>query len=119
MGKTAVSASIGAELDYLARYLNRLDEGFQLEKEEALKSGLKEMTEFRDRCRSHYQLRVGQVRTRLRQLRHTARRADVLEAEMEDTLRVLGIRCREALARYSGTPNRLIRVMKSTREEQT
>jgi hypothetical protein len=76
------------------------------------------MTLFRERCRNHYQLRVGQVQTRVKQLLYSARRADALTPDLNDLAGFLGERCREALARYSGTPNRLVRAMKSTLEEK-
>jgi hypothetical protein len=107
-----------SELGLLSRFMDRLEESFTLEKEEALKDGLPGLKLFRERCRTHYQLRVTEIRTRVRQLCYTARRADALTPEMHELAGHLESRCADALARYEGTPNRLIRVARSIVNEK-
>lgn len=118
MGSNTLSEGIESELGLLSRFLDRLEESFALEKEEALKLGLPGLMLFRERCRTHYQLRVTELRTRVRQLRYTARRADALTPEMHEHAGHLESRCADALARYEGTPNRLIRVARGTLTEK-
>lgn len=118
MGSNTSPEGIESELGHLSRFLDRLEESFTLEKEEALNVGLSGLQLFRERCRTHYQLRVTEIRTRVRQLCYTARRADALTAGMHELAGNLEIRCADALARYEGTPNRLIRVARSTPEEK-
>ncbi len=108
----------GTELAFLEKSLARLDEGFGLEKEEALKGGLAEMSVFRERCRTHYQVRVREIRARARQLTSSARRAEALTTEAEELSIRIEHLCIDALARYEGTPNRLVRVIKSTMKEE-
>lgn len=118
MGTKTFHDGIEAEFVYLARFLDRLDEGFQIEKEEALKAGLNQMSAFRERCRAHYQIQVERLRVRVRQLRFSALRADVLTPELDQLSKLLESRSADALARYSGTPNRLVRTMKSAMKEE-
>jgi len=118
MGSNSLPEGTESELGLLSRFLDRLEEGFQLEKEEALKAGLPGLILFRERCRAHYQLRVTEIRTRVRQLCYTARRAGALTPETNELAGLLESRCADALARYEGTPNRLIRVARSTLNEK-
>lgn len=118
MAKGSFQDGIEAELGYLSRHLDRLEEGFQIEKEEALKEGLKGMRVFREKCRTHYQVQVERIMERILQLCFTARRADVLTAELDQQAKQLTQRSADALARYSGTPNRLVRAMKGAMKEE-
>jgi hypothetical protein len=111
------SGSAG-ELDFLLKALERLEEGFQLEKDQALSAGLKEAEAFRDRCRAHYQVRVSEIAARARQIRYSASRAGILTAEMEEQAGIIETAASEASARFSGTPNRLVRNMKSAEKEE-
>ncbi|MFO7625865.1 MAG: hypothetical protein R6V62_01245 [Candidatus Fermentibacteraceae bacterium] len=118
MGSKVSPEGIETELALLSRFLDRLEESFTLEKEEALKTGLPGLTLFRERCRTHYQLRVTEIRTRVRQLCYTARRAGALTPGMHELAGHLESRCGDALARYEGTPNRLMRFARSTMNEE-
>ncbi len=118
MGSNVSPKDIETELALLSRFLDRLEESFALEKEEALKEGLQGLILFRERCRTHCQLRVTEIRTRVRQLCYTARRTDALTLEMHELAGHLESRCADALARYEGTPNRLIRIARSTMNEK-
>lgn len=118
MGSNTSPEGIETELALLSRFLDRLEESFVLEKEEALKVGLPGLMLFRERCRTHYQLRVTEIRTRVRQVCYTARRADALTPGMHELAGHLESRCADALARDEGTPNRLIRVARSTMNEK-
>lgn len=118
MGSNFPSGGIEAELGLLSHGLDRLEEGFSIEKEEALKMGLPGLLLFRERCRTHYQLRVTETRTRVRQLRYTAARLDALTPDLQETADQLDSRCADALARYEGTPNRLIRLARGTVNEK-
>lgn len=118
MGSDALPDGIEAEFGLLSRSLERLEEGFSLEKEEARKAGLPGLIQFRERCRTHYQLRVAEIRTRVRQLCHIAGRADALTPELRETAGLVDSRCADALARYEGTPNRLVRIAKSAENEK-
>ncbi len=118
MNAGSACAGAAGELAFLLKSLERLEEGFQLEKDQALSAGLKEAEAFRERCRAHYQVRASEIAARARQLRYSAARAGALTDEMNSLADMIEAGASEASARFSGTPNRLVRNMKRAEKEE-
>ncbi len=115
-GRTGTRAD--RELALLIKELERLECGFRLEKERALTAGLKEMKFFRERCRTHYLIRLSEVSARTGQILHSAAGAGTLTDETKALAKRIEATVSNASARYSGTPNRLVRNMKSVEKEE-
>lgn len=102
--------SILSDLEILRRALARLEEGFRLEKEDALTLGSAEALErLRERSRSHYQLEISIVRKDILRSESMLVPGEEWFEEGSAIARDLLRRAEHLLARVTGTPNRLLR----------
>ncbi|NLP04706.1 hypothetical protein GX411_01980 [Candidatus Fermentibacteria bacterium] len=102
--------AIISDLEILRRALSRLEEGFRLEKEEALADGSAEALErFREKSRTHYQLELSIVRRDIQRNEGLLVPGEEWFEEGIASARDLLLRSDQLLARVIGTPNRLVR----------
>ncbi len=93
----------------MERSLIRLKRSFQLEKEEALLEEVEALWRLRERSRSHYQPSALSMINNIRQLRYKMSRIKHIPSAILPRLELLEKAIKEALAHFSGTPNRLLR----------
>ncbi len=102
--------AIVSDLEILRRALSRLEEGFRLEKEEALTEGSVEALErLRERSRTHYQLEISIVRRDVQRSENLLVPGEEWFEEGTASARELLQKTDQLLARVIGTPNRLVR----------
>lgn len=99
-----------AEIEQLRRRLARLDDGFAIAREDALSDGSRACLErFRDLCRSRFQPDCRTVRTELEKIDAGLVPGEEWHEEARAAVRNLQKKLGESLARFVGTPNRLMR----------
>ncbi len=99
-----------AEIEQLRRRLARLDDGFAIAREDALTDGSRACLErFRELCRTRFQTECRTVRTELEKIDSSLIPGEEWHEEARSAVRNLQKKLGESLARFVGTPNRLMR----------
>lgn len=102
--------AILAEIEQMRRMAVRLEEGFRLEKEEALADGSGDVLKsFRERCRVFYQAEITIVRNEALKARIALVPGEEWYEEGMAACAQIISRIDADLARFTGTPNRLVR----------
>ncbi|GEM_PF-2910554 len=101
------------EFKFLLRQLERLREGFRLEKESALDEN-EEMTleDLLERSRSHYRMKLAGISRRIRRLRGYVSQDRPAWEEAVDISEECVRKAKKLDAYFTATPHRLIRAMK-------
>lgn len=102
-------ADVEDQLRFTGRALLRLRQSFKLEKEDALGRGTSALTDLRERSRNYYQPCAERMINELRHLHYTASRVADVPSTIFLDIQELENKVKEALAHFSGTPNRLLR----------
>jgi len=108
-GNLKTAAEIEAEIRFDEKFLVRLRQSFQLEKDDALEGGDYALRLFRERSRTYYQPVALRMQNDLRRLRYKMSKVDSIPVSIFQKLDVLEKGIREVRAHFAGTPNRLIR----------
>jgi hypothetical protein len=108
-GNLKTAAEAEEEIRFNGKFLVRLKQSFQLEKEAALEDGGKALVLFRERSRTYYQPVALQMQNDLRRLRYRISKTDSIPQSIFHKLDVLEKAIKEIRAHFSGVPNRLIR----------
>jgi len=99
-----------ADLEQQRRAVLRLDEGFRLEKDEALSRGSRDaLLRLRERSRTHYQPELARVRNEVQRLAALFIPGEQWHEECLASSSAIQKRMDEAMTRFIGTPNRLLR----------
>lgn len=99
-------------LKVVMRRINRLREGFRLEKEEALQSpGIETLEGLRDRCRIHYRVRLADCSREVLRLRRRISPDLPAREEAEDLAETCRREAAELDAHLVSAPSRLIRAL--------
>lgn len=99
-----------AEIEQLRRRLARLDDGFSIAREDALSDGSRVCLErFRELSRTRFQPECRTVRTELDKIDSCLIPGEEWHEEARAAVRNLRKKLGESLARFIGTPNRLMR----------
>ncbi len=99
-----------AGIEQLRRRLSRLEEGFLIEKEEALFEGTRDaLLAFREWCRTHLQPECGKLSTDLHKIFSDLVPGEEWHEEALASARSLRKSIEEGMSRFVGTPNRLVR----------
>lgn len=99
-----------AEIEQLRRRLARLGDGFAIAREDALSDGSRASLEhFRELCRSRFQPDCRTIRTELEKIDAGLIPGEEWHEEARAAVRNLQKKLGESLARFVGTPNRLMR----------
>lgn len=102
--------SMLAEIEQLRRRAVRLDEGFRIEKDEALAAGSRTALEaLRERSRIRYQPEIRKIEGELAKIIANLIRGDEWFEEAAQASAILRKRISESLARFVGAPSRLLR----------
>lgn len=102
--------AILAEIEQLRRRAARLDEGFRIEKDEALTDGSREALEsLRDRSRTRYQPEIRIIEGELARIDSSLVQGEEWCEEAAQSAAVLRKRIAESLARFVGAPSRFLR----------
>ncbi len=108
-GNLKTAAEIEAEIRFDEKFVIRLRQSFQLEKEAALEEGGKALRLFRERSRTYYQPVALRMQNDFRRLRYKMSKVDNIPASIFLRLDVLEKVIKEVRAHFAGAPNRLIR----------
>jgi hypothetical protein len=102
--------SLLADFEQQRRTVLRLEEGFRLEKDEALAIGSRDiLLRLRERSRTHYQPEISRVRMEIVRLSALLIPGEEWFEEGISTANTLQKRVDEAMTRFIGAPNRLLR----------
>jgi len=102
--------SMLAEIEQLRRSTVRLDEGFRIEKDEALAEGSRKALEaLRERSRTRYQPEIRKIGGELSKIDSSLIHGEEWCEEAAQSASALRKRIAESLARFVGTPSRLLR----------
>jgi hypothetical protein len=92
------------------RQMDRLREGFRIEKEEALgKPGAESLEELRERARSFYRVRLAELSRELARLRQSISSDLPAREEAEDLAEICRRQSQELESHLISAPNRLLR----------
>lgn len=99
-----------AGIEQLRRRLSRLEDGFLIEKEEALFEGTRDaLNAFREWCRTHLQPECGRLSAELSKIVAELVQGDEWHEEALSSAQSLRRSIEDSLSRFVGTPNRLLR----------
>lgn len=108
-GNIRTVADVEAELRFKERFLVRLRESFQLEKEDALEGGADALVVFRERSRTYYQPVALKMLNEYKLLRYKMTKIESIPSSIFLRLDVLEKAIKDARAHFAGAPNRLLR----------
>ena len=108
------NSAIIEKLKLILRRMNRLGEGFRLEKEKALeKSDIEALEKLRERSKFIYQIRISEYSRDIVRLKNCISSAQSGMEEADDLAELCRSEAMQLKAHISSTPNRLIRVFKA------
>ncbi|MCD6588501.1 MAG: hypothetical protein J7K88_08115 [Candidatus Fermentibacteraceae bacterium] len=108
-GNLKTAAEIETEIRFDGKFLVRLRQSFQLEKEYALEEGGDALRLFRERSRTYYQPVALRMQNDFRRLRYRMSKVDNIPESIFLRLDALEKVVKEIRAHFAGAPNRLIR----------
>ncbi len=111
-GNIKTISNVEEEIRFLERSLKRLKFSFRMEKEEALELGEKGLLALRNKSRTFYQPSASKIQNDYRLLCYKTNKIENISSGIFQRLEILDKAIKDAIAIFTGTPNRLLRLFK-------